>query len=172
MSITLVRHTRPDVEVGVCYGLTDLPLAVSFDEEAAQLIPALPKAENLVTSPLLRCRRLAERIGSELGIEPVVDQRLQEMSFGHWEGMSWNDISRAELDEWAKDFLYARPHGGESVHMLRVRVMNALADYQRAGSDHIVVTHAGVIRAALARGDTADDYDSRIAFGQVIELTA
>ena len=83
---------------------------------------ALPRADRLVSSPLERCRRLAERIGAARGLVPVVDERLREFDFGTWEGVPWESIPRAELDAWAADFLHARPHGGESVQMLHERV--------------------------------------------------
>ncbi len=100
----------------------------------------------------------------------MVDSRLREMDFGTWEGCAWNHISRLELDDWAQHFLHARPHGGESVYMLRDRVLKAMADFRRAGNDHIIVTHAGVIRAALSDGDTAGHFDTKIEYGQSIEL--
>ena len=36
MHVTLVRHTRPAVSDGVCYGATDLDVAATFDEEVVQ----------------------------------------------------------------------------------------------------------------------------------------
>ena len=33
MGLMLVRHTRPDVAPGVCYGRTDLDVAASFSAE-------------------------------------------------------------------------------------------------------------------------------------------
>ena len=134
MHVTLVRHTRPLVSDGVCYGMTDLDLAATFEEEAARVVETLPPAQRLVTSPLYRCRRLAERIGAAQGLTPAIDERLREMDFGAWEGIAWDDIPRAELDAWAADFLHARPHGGENVYMLRERAWAAIEDYRRSGS--------------------------------------
>ena len=42
MALILVRHTRPLVADGVCYGVTDLDLAPTFDDEAARVLAALP----------------------------------------------------------------------------------------------------------------------------------
>ena len=170
MSVILVRHTRPAVPAGVCYGATDLDLASTFDDEAAAILAELPRAERLVSSPLRRCRRLAERIGAARGIAPVFDERLREFDFGAWEGVPWDDIPRSELDAWAADFLHARPHGGESVRMLRDRVGSAIADYRRSGASHVVVTHAGVIKAALARAGHPDGWKAVVGFGASIRL--
>ena len=86
MHLILVRHTRPAVPENVCYGATDLDVASTFEEEAARVIEALPPAERLVTSPLRRCRLLAERIGAARALVPVIDARLREMDFGAWGG--------------------------------------------------------------------------------------
>ena len=170
MPVILVRHTRPAVPEGVCYGVTDLDLASTFDDEAAAVLAALPPAERLVSSPLHRCRRLAERIGTARGIAPVFDERLREFDFGTWECVPWDDIPRSELDAWAADFLHARPHGGESVRMLHERVGAAIADYRRSGASHVVVTHAGVIKAALARAGHPDGWKAVVGFGASIRL--
>ena len=168
--LILVRHTRPLVPDGVCYGATDLDLAPTFEEEAARVIAALPPAERLVTSPLRRCRRLAERIGTARSLAPAVDERLREMDFGRWEGVPWRAVPRAELEAWNADLLHARPHGGESVHMLCERARAAIADYRRAGLSHVVVTHAGVIRAARAENGDPDAWTGNVGFGGRVTL--
>ena len=170
MHLILVRHTRPAVPENVCYGATDLDVASTFEEEAARVIEALPPAERLVTSPLRRCRLLAERIGAARALAPVIDARLREMDFGAWEGVPWESIPRAELDAWAADFLHARPHGGESVRMLRERAGAALDDYRRSGLSHIVVTHAGIIKAARVRSGEPEGWRSNVGFGGAVRL--
>ena len=170
MHLILVRHTRPAVPENVCYGMTDLDVASTFEEEAARVIEALPPAERLVTSPLRRCLLLAERIGAARALVPVIDARLREMDFGAWEGVPWESVPRAELDAWAADFLHARPHGGESVHMLRERAWNALDDYRRNGLSHVVVTHAGIIKAARVRSGEPEGWRSSVGFGGMIRL--
>ena len=170
MHLTLVRHTRPMVAGNICYGVTDLDLAPTFEEEATRVVETLPPAERLVTSPLSRCRRLAERIAVAQSLVPVVDERLREMDFGRWEGMPWDAIPRAELDTWAADFLHARPHGGESVHMLYERARATIADCRRTGLSHIVVTHAGVIKAVRAEDRHPNAWKSNVEFGGAIRL--
>ena len=169
-SLVLVRHTRPLVAENVCYGVTDLGLAPTFDDEAARVVAGLLPAERLVTSPLTRCRRLAERIGAAQSLVPVVDPRLREMDFGRWEGIAWDAIPRNELDAWAAEFLHARPHGGESVHMLYERARAAVADYRATGLAHIVVTHAGVIKAVRAEDRHPNAWKSNVAFGGTVTL--
>ena len=170
MLVTLVRHTRPDVASDVCYGSTDLELADSFRAESDQVIQLLNEHDRLVSSPLQRCRKLAEAIGHALGLDMQIDERLREMDFGSWEGKRWSAIAESEVALWRDDFMHARPHGGESVAMLRDRTRAALCDYQIEGTSTIIVTHSGVIKAALASGDTAADFDAHIDFGGIVEL--
>ena len=169
--MTLIRHTRPDVAANVCYGRTDLELAASFDSDARAVVASVPDADVLVTSPLKRCRKLAARIGVAMDLDLIIDPRIQEMDFGRWEGISWSDIARDELDQWANDFLHARPHGGETVAMLQERVSQAIGEYRGTNQRYIVITHAGVIKAALADGNTSDNWNVEVAFGEIVHLT-
>lgn len=170
MAVILLRHTRPQIAQGICYGISDLSLADSFSDECNALLKILPKCDRIVTSPLTRCRRLAERIATLQNQSFTEDQRFREMDFGRWEGVAWADIPRAEIDNWAADFLYARPHGGESVAMLSARVSMALSDLRQLDGDSLVVTHAGVIKVALAKDDTAESHAVSVDFGGFVTL--
>jgi alpha-ribazole phosphatase len=159
----LVRHTTPDVEKGICYGQTDLALAGSFAMEAqavaarlSGMVPGLP----ILSSPLMRCRRLAESLGPH-----EVHPAFTEMDFGRWEGVSWDAIPRHELDAWAGDFMGARPHGGESVAQLRDRVAAGLESLPQ---DCVIVTHAGVIKAVAAILNHPEGWEIKPAFGEVL----
>ena len=166
----MVRHTRPQVADGTCYGRTDLDVADGFEVAADQIIATLPAAAKIVTSPLQRCAKLAARISTAFGQTVTVDERFMEMDFGQWENRAWRDIPRAELDAWASDFYHARPHGGESVAMLDARVKAALSDLSTAPHPTLIVTHAGVVRAAAAKGITADSFQTQIEFGGILRL--
>ena len=170
MSLVLVRHTRLKVEDGICYGRTDLDVADSFSDEANAVVAQLQACEVLISSPSLRCLKLARKIRQAFGVSPQVDDRIYEMDFGSWEGQRWSDISSDELDEWARDFLHARPHGGESVAMLRQRSLDAIDEFRRSGKQYVVVTHAGVIKAVLADGDKSTDFGFEIDFGGIVQI--
>lgn len=170
MSVILVRHTRPAVADGICYGQTDCDVAASFADDLRQILPRIEPFDVLVTSPLRRCRRLANEIGAFFDTAPLIDERVKEMDFGSWEGIAWSDVPAAELDEWAENFLHARPHGGESVAMLRERTRAALSEFRASGKRHTVVTHAGVIRVAMARDQTPASFDYPVAFGGIVSL--
>lgn len=170
MSLTLIRHTQPHVEAGICYGRTDLDVVASFHDEAGVVLANLNRPHIIVSSPLRRCLKLATFAASEFGLPVKIDPRFQEMDFGNWEGVAWSDIKRAELDLWAQDFLDARPHGGENVRQLRTRVHAGLAEYKNTGKHTLIFTHAGVVKATLAQGDHASDFDTSIPFGGIVNI--
>lgn len=163
MALIFVRHTTPHVAPGTCYGRTDLALAESFEAEAEAVAAALARLAPdgpILSSPLSRCLRLAERLGPFAPHPAFV-----EMDFGAWEGQPWDAIPRAELDAWAADFLGARPHGGESVAQLRDRVAAGL---EGLPTGSVIVTHAGVIKAAAAILNHPEGWDIKPAFGAVV----
>lgn len=170
MGLILLRHTRPAAPEGLCYGRTDLPLDEDdFAARVPELIATLPGIHRLCTSPLSRCRRLAEAIGAARGLVPEVDPRLREMDFGRWENRAWAALPRGELDAWAADFDEARPHGGETVAELARRVDAVLGDAPQPGTT-LWVTHAGIVRATCALRGLHAGWDTRLGFGEWMEI--
>jgi len=143
MILHLVRHPKPLVESGVCYGRLDV-YPENADVVAAELRKHLPPGLPVWSSPLRRCRDLA----TLLHPAPQIDGRLVEMDFGHWEGRRWDDIPRRELDDWAADVAGYVPPGGESPRALQQRALEFVAGL--AEPEAVIVTHAGVIRTLLA----------------------
>ncbi|MCH2095928.1 MAG: histidine phosphatase family protein [Rhodobacteraceae bacterium] len=163
----LLRHTRPKGAAGLCYGRLDLDLDDSFEAELARLTSEIPAVTAIVTSPLSRCRLLADRLGAVRGMDVRIAPDFIEMDFGSWEGVPWDAVPRQQLDAWAADFFQAAPHGGETVQALADRVARALVSVPDGA---LVVTHAGVIKAALAARAVEGAWDARPEFGQIIEL--
>jgi alpha-ribazole phosphatase len=156
MDLVLIRHPAPAIEAGVCYGSTDVPLAGDAPSAAKALAERLaawraPAPRLLWSSPLTRCSSVAAPLAQRLGCALAVDPRLREMDFGAWEARRWEDIDRAQLDEWAGNLRHARVHGGESVTEFEARVRAWFdacipADVARGEGARHVLTHAGVIR--------------------------
>ncbi|PTW51971.1 alpha-ribazole phosphatase [Rhodovulum kholense] len=169
MGVILLRHTRPDVAEGTCYGRTDYPPAESFSEEAAEVLAALPPVHRVLSSPLLRCTRLADHIGAARGLPVEIDPRLIEIDFGAWEGTPWAEVPRDGLDHWAAHFYDSRPHGGESVGMFYARVVPFLDEMHGAGTV-LAVTHAGLMRAALHHAGREGAWQMKFPYGSFIEL--
>lgn len=146
MQLYLIRHPAPQVAAGICYGRTDLALAEDVAAAAARIAAQLPPQLAVFTSPLQRCRQLADALHPA----PLSDARLQEMNFGTWEMTPWNRIQREALDGWAADPLGYRPPQGESVAELQARVLAFVTGAQGAGLERAaLVTHAGVMKVIV-----------------------
>lgn len=154
---------------GVCYGRLDMP-AQDVAATAGTLKAQLPSGLPVISSPLRRCRELAETLHPS----PRFEAQLMEMHFGEWEGVPWNDIERTALDAWAADLLHYAPPGGESAAMLQARTVACLDRLATEGiAACAVVTHAGVMRAAAghARRLPASDWSQlKFDYGAYVRL--
>ena len=156
MKLWLVRHARPLVDSGVCYGALDVPADEAATRRcAAQLAASLPmsglpndsRQVSFSTSPLQRCKLLTHYLcGLRPDLAPIFDANLAEMNFGSWEGQHWDAIGEEAVARWTDQFATHRPGGGESVQAFMKRVQTAMAEVQ--GENTVWITHAGVIRAA------------------------
>ena len=120
MDIYLIRHTKTDTPKGLCYGQSDVKLADSFFEEAHQLQLKLPELNSnslVFSSPLTRCKQLAERLSDNVS----TDARLLELDFGDWEGKPFDEIDSEVLQLWTDDFVNGSPPNGESFNGLCLR---------------------------------------------------
>lgn len=166
MILHLIRHPQPLIAPGVCYGHLD----VDIDDPtslAAALRARLPVGLPVYTSPLRRCLKLARLLDAAA----VPDERLKEMHFGEWEGRSWRDIPRAEIDAWAANVLDFVPPGGESPRQMAARIAHFLIDVR--ADESVLVTHAGVIRQILAmtrRCSLSEVLEVPVAYGEELVL--
>lgn len=162
MRLYLIRHPAPLLPPTVCYGATDIAVAprelqrvlvnLGTPQIASQTqLSQLPRGLPLYSSPLQRCRCLAEPLAAALGASALTfDERLVEMNFGDWEQKSWDQIARSEIDAWTADLVTYRPGAGETVLEMAHRVHAFHTQILAARQDAIVICHAGTIRMLLA----------------------
>lgn len=170
MRLHLIRHPRPEIEPGICYGSSDIPAHPGEVEKVLDaLLPLLPAGAPVFSSPLKRCSELAARLATASHASAAVhDMRLAEMHFGDWELRRWEAIARTEIDAWAANLAAYRPGGGENVTQVAVRLHAFLEDAKVMNADDvIVVTHAGVIRLLLEIGNGADAHAAALAAARV-----
>lgn len=147
MRLYLVRHPKPRVAPGICYGRLDLELATPAPEAASRIATQLPPGLPLWSSPARRCRELAEALHPE----PRLESRLWEMDFGHWEGKSWDEIGPSALDDWAADPAGFTPPGGESGLQVQARALEFVEELRQQNTRAaVLVAHAGILRALQA----------------------
>ena len=180
MKLYVQRHTRVQVPEGICYGQWDVPLAPSFPQELQAVQERLKDRsfDAVFSSPLSRCRLLAERLAPRQKIE--LDARLKELCAGHWEGLKWETIQATPQGrDWFNNYLSAAPPNGESFYMLLRRAESFLQELRdrflptKPHAQLLIVTHAGMLmgfRHLLAGTPIAGLYDPTLVHGTLLEL--
>ncbi|MCG8698688.1 MAG: alpha-ribazole phosphatase [Bacteroidales bacterium] len=175
MLITALRHTKVNVPQGMCYGHSDVDVADSFMEEVQQIKGGLAEMEHstIFCSPLQRCRKLADALFPK--VDKRIDERLKELNFGKWEGMTWSEIEQTEeANNWFEDYINRPCPEGESFIDLIVRVQLFLDELAKKSLDNVlIITHFGVIRAMLSIVQNIkpkDTFDIQINYGQLVPI--
>jgi alpha-ribazole phosphatase len=169
MRLILIRHPKPLCEKGICYGRLDLECEPHALSEAVRRLGKMAPASRVFTSPAKRARTLATRLGTQL----IVDERLQELNFGEWEGRRWQDLGREAIDTWHRGLPDAAPPNGETLIAMAARCASWLENLQPSESPILAVTHAGPIRVmnAILNGKPLLTYfTDTIPFAEPIEL--
>lgn len=171
--IYLVRHTKPEVAAGVCYGQSDVPLANTFTDELSAVKEkiSLPLATAVFSSPLQRCVKLAHALFDESQVQ--LDQRLLEMHFGDWEMQAWDEVDQEKLSYWGDNFVTMPSPNGESLECVQQRVLRFWNELDHLNRDYALVTHSGVIRVILAHlleSPLAKAFTLNVHYGEVIRV--
>lgn len=174
MKIHLLRHTKPDIEDGVCYGQTDIGLSKTFSDERSLIKGKVSSIEidSVFSSPLKRCTLLADFLCPD-NMAIRTDDRLKEIDFGKWEMKNWQDISKGkEAQKWFDDYININCPGGESFMDLYSRVKDFLniIKGQSQLRNPLIITHAGVIRAffsIIKSIDLKESFDLKVDFGEL-----
>ena len=158
--ILFVRHGETDWNAeGRLQGQRDIPLNALGREQAgiagrtlASLVPYVGDLD-FVASPLGRTRETMERLRAAIGLPPeayALDDRLKEITFGSWEGLTWPEVrardANAAAERERRKWDYVPPEG-ESYAMLLERVRPVIEGLTR---ETVLVSHGGVARVLLA----------------------
>ena len=148
MKLYAIRHTSVDVKPGICYGQSDVDVAESFHRERTAVKEELSclHFDKIVSSPLQRCRKLAEYLFPDQNI--LFEERIKELDFGDWELKSWDDIYNSEKGKsWMDNYQSLPTLNGEAYPQMHDRIAAWLQELNESGPEAVVViTHAGVIR--------------------------
>ncbi|MFF1346928.1 bifunctional RNase H/acid phosphatase [Streptomyces sp. NPDC058322] len=110
--------------------------------------------EEIVSSPLRRCRETAAAVAARLGLEVRIEEGLRETDFGAWEGLTFAEVRErygADLDAWLASAKVAPTGGGESFAEVARRV-SATRDRLTtcyAGRTVLLVTHVTPIKTLV-----------------------
>ena len=169
MRLILIRHPKPRCEAGICYGRLDLECEPDALAAAVLRIRELAFTSRVFTSPARRARDLAIRLSAEA----IVDDRLQELDFGAWEGRRWEDLGREAIEAWHQGLPDSAPPNGETLIAMAARCASWLKSLQPGERPVLAVTHGGPIRLMKAILDGAPlltYFTTAIPFAEPIEL--
>jgi probable phosphoglycerate mutase len=169
VTIYFIRHGETDWNAQARYqGQHDIPLndrgrgQALRNGEALRSVVKNPEAFHFVASPLQRTVETMAIVRSALGLGMdgvAFDDRLREMSYGHWEGQLAADLPLIDPEgvaARAQDWWNWRPRGGESYEDLTRRVAAWLQTVDR---DTVVSSHGGVSRALRGLAAAVDRAD-------------
>jgi len=152
--ILLVRHGATEwTHQRRLQGRTDIGLSAAGLADAAALAPLVAewRPTSIVSSPLSRAHGTAEALRAGLPEDARPDIRIDdawsEHGLGEWEGLTEAQIG-PDAARWRAGALV--PPGGEDGATTRARVRRGLEAVAALGGPVLVVTHGGIIRAALA----------------------
>ncbi len=162
MTVILLRHGRSSSNTaGILAGRSEgVDLDDKGRDQAAGLIDRigdLPIRE-LISSPLLRCRRTLEPLAEALCLDPLIDERLAEVDYGEWTGRKIAELAGEPL--WR--VVQAHPSaavfpGGEGLAQVQARAVAAVREHdRRLAAEHdgdalwVACTHGDVIKAVVA----------------------
>lgn len=158
--IFLVRHGQTPANVDRLFvGSTDIPLNELGERQAAQVAARFSGTplDAIVTSPLSRAQRTAEKISEVTRKTPIVVPGLSEIDFGQIEGLTIHQVLEQfpEMRAQLEDFRNLELHwpGGESRRGFATRIMAAfLGIIDRYENQSVAaVCHGGVIGAFCAQ---------------------
>ena len=112
--------------------------------------------QRIISSPLQRCHAFAAALGERLQLPVRVEARFAEVGFGAWEGKTRSELEQrvpGQVGRFLSDPITHRPPGAEPLDAFVDRVQAGFDDLvaASAGQSVLVVAHAGVIRAVMAR---------------------
>jgi broad specificity phosphatase PhoE len=144
--LLLVRHAPTAASHTAAFPL-DEPLDGEASSATSGLAEAIPARDEVLSSPALRCRQTA----AAAGLTPTLDARLAECDFGRWAGSTLAQVHAGD-PQGARAWMLdpdAAPHGGETLSAFTERVAGWLDDQRERSGSATVITHGGVIKAAV-----------------------
>lgn len=157
--LLLIRHGEVDANVEFRFlGRTDDPLNANGVDQAERLaaLSATLSIDLVYSSPMDRARTTARAVAEAANVDLRLDDRLIELDFGDWEGLTRKQIVDGASDRrefivrWDLDPTLAAP-GGESLVAVQDRIVGFANDMPslHPGQTVALVSHMGPIKALL-----------------------
>lgn len=142
MEVYLIRHTKVDLPEPTCYGRSDVGVAATFPQEAAETKKALSGVtfDKVYCSPLQRACKLAAFCGFP---DAERDDRLREMNMGDWELKPFSQLPQMRIEDWYDRFMEIKMPGGESTLDVYRRMEDFFGELQQKPYHRVAVFYHG-----------------------------
>jgi alpha-ribazole phosphatase len=182
MKLLLTRHGQTDWNIARRYqGHSNTELNQVGVRQAEQIAKRLSTKtiHAIYSSDLNRAANTAKAIAAFHQLEVHTDTRWRELSFGSWEGMTYQEMSAHSpelFDAWMKDSLTVSTPNGETHRQLAERVQAAFDELKTKHKDEtvLVVGHSGSMQTLLSLTlgvDLSRYWQFRISQASLSELT-
>ncbi|QOZ67250.1 histidine phosphatase family protein [Bradyrhizobium arachidis] len=162
-TIYFLRHGETEWNaLGRLQGTKDVPLNARGRGQAVHAAGVLANllerdgkdraALPYVSSPLGRARQTMELARAKLKLPPAdysLDDRLREIGYGSWEGLTLAESEAADPEVYARrlaDKWTVAPSGGETYAAVQLRMLDW---YESILDDTVAVAHGGTCRALM-----------------------
>jgi len=155
--IVLVRHGETEWNAQRKHiGSTDLELNEKGKAQAKAVANALEEFSftAVYSSTLKRCFQTAETIANSHNLKIKSDAGLNEIDFGEWEGLTWNDIKTGYPNlyrRWLREDRNFQMPGGERWQAFKERVFRVFKKIleENAEGTIAIVGHGGSLKVIL-----------------------
>jgi probable phosphoglycerate mutase len=156
--IYLVRHGATELTAEDRFaGSTDVALSDEGRRQVSALAERLrcDQLDAVYASPMDRTLETARIIAEPHGLKPIPENDLREIDYGHWEGMTRDEVEAAfgnEYEAWQEDPLTIGPAGGESGIQVLARALPVMRRIVQAHERRsvLVVAHKGTNRLLVS----------------------
>lgn len=152
--VDLIRHGEPEGGKMIRGQGIDHPLSALGWSQMWRALGDTAPWDQIVSSPLARCREFAVALATRHGLPLVVEPELREIAMGAWEGRRRQELAREEpavYNAFRRDPVRHRPPDGERLEPFQARIARAywrqIAAYP--GRRLLIVCHSGVSRAIV-----------------------
>lgn len=127
-------------------------------KETAKELRKIPTVMRLYSSPILRAYQTASIIGEELGLVPIIDDRLRERELGELNNFRIDEINNWRVKVYKREI---SAKGLEPWEILMKRIVSFVEDtIKKEEATIIAVSHYDPIRAFLSYLIDLDDIGS------------
>ncbi len=154
MNLYFIRHGQTDWNVmGRIQGSYDSDLNDTGRKQAENLGDYVLESKiafsKIYSSKQKRAVQTAQILSKATSVDCIPIDGLEEVRFGEWEGLTWEEVRTKypkEYEEWFHNRRYAKTPQGESYQELIERVVSTLKKIiSQSKEDVAIVTHGAVI---------------------------